>query len=763
MSECVDQRLGQMLFPYELGQLDDREEQQFELHLLKCEHCYKEAQQFEPVARHIQHDSGVRESIRQIAEEDSASIVSPDERKPFFLKRLRPRFVPVFVAAAVVLLILILRPVQLEFRPTQEAVADQDRLAIMYFDNLADPGDSLRLGAMATTLLITDLSESQFVDVVSQDRLDDLLKLVGQEGVRKADQQTVAEIARRAKAKWILQGNVPPATDQLLVNVEIVEAATGKVIGTEQVACGGATSIFCVVDKLTRKIKKDLALSDSALNEYDPPVAEITTHSPEAYRHYLEGIECRNKYYDEEAQESFRKALEFDSTFAMAYYRLAWPWWGYRKEMITKAMQYSAKASQKDRLYIQSRDASVSGRHAQAILNLKEIIGRYPEEKEAYYLLGYHQYIFLGEYEEALHNFDKVIKLDSLYKRVYSERAYTYDKLGDFAGAMSALDKYIALFPNEATPYDSKAELYAWNGMLDESIEAGNQALTIKPDYHITLTGNGQAYLFKRQYAQAESCFQAVATVENTRRRSIGRANLALIPIVQGKFQEAQKVLHKGLATDTVDGFAGDYHNFKLALLASVYAERGNLDSAIMVFPQSILSWQIAYIRLLADNDDFAGAEAAVGELKKSLESRDQSFMRWYWYGRGYISFAQGEFPAATDHFTRAVNLIADPRALGSFPLHAMLGRSYMETGRYAEAVAEFEPLITFYSIYRLFWGTWSIKIHYWAAQAYEGAGRTSEAIKQYEEFLGYWGNGDPGIKAVDDAKIRLAKLKLAS
>lgn len=57
----------------------------------------------------------------------------------------------------------------------------------MYFDNLVDPGDSLRLGEIATNLLITDLSQSRYVNVVSSQRLYDILKQFGKEGQKRID------------------------------------------------------------------------------------------------------------------------------------------------------------------------------------------------------------------------------------------------------------------------------------------------------------------------------------------------------------------------------------------------------------------------------------------------------------------------------------------------------------------------------------------------------------------------------------------------
>ena len=110
--------------------------------------------------------------------------------------------------AIIVALVLILKPWRFEIGPGQEAIAGENRLAIMYFDNLADPEDSQKLGEIATNLLITDLTESQYLDVVSSQRLYDILKLLGREGEKKIDPDVATEVATKARARWMLQGSI---------------------------------------------------------------------------------------------------------------------------------------------------------------------------------------------------------------------------------------------------------------------------------------------------------------------------------------------------------------------------------------------------------------------------------------------------------------------------------------------------------------------------------------------------------------------------
>jgi len=766
MDGCTDPKFESLLHPYELGMLPDTDRAEFEIHLTECDSCFQKALKLEAAAGLMKEDLDVRAVVREAAESGGEKGDVGRQRQSG--KRWIRIVVPALAAAAV-FLAFFLTDWRLEIGSTKEAVAAPNRLAIMYFENLADPDDSLRLGEMATALLITDLSESRFVNVLSRERLDDLLNLVGQESNRKSDPEIASEIARRAKAKWILQGSVPPATDQLLVNVEIVEAATGEVIATEQVACGGAESVFCVVDKLTHEIKESLALPDSALNEYDPPIAEITTNSPEAYQHYLAGIEYHRQFAFSKARTSLERALEYDSLLAMAYYYLVdcYLMVSKDKELITKAMKLSNKVGRKERLYIEARYASVFDDNLGAVEKLKTIVELYPEEKEAYLQIANFYSLALAEFDQAIYYYNKVIELDSLHRRAHCHLAYALEKAGEFDHALKAADNYIALAPDEANAYDTKSEIYAWNGMLPEAIEMAQKAVEVDSTYYLSWYGLGQLYLFHRDYARAESCFVKYARSPEKMYRSLGPFALALVPLYQGRFQRAIEVLDSGLAVCELMQHGEDpvlTAAANKALKVFIYEELGKLDSALAL-PFSGFKWHANRIRLLTVKNDLAAAEQATAALWDSLGGKDSIQFGNYWLARGCIDFAEGNFTEAINHFVKAKEKIKNRRDRYEPYIIAqiMLARAFLGASRPDDAVAEFEQLITFYGEGRINGATWSIKIHYWAAQAYEAAGRTQDAIKQYEEFLEYWGNGDPGINAVEDAKTRLAQLKTIS
>jgi len=686
-------------------------------------------------------------------------------------RRILPIAIPASVVVILVLLFLILKPFKFEIAPEKRAIAKENSLAIMYFENLVDREDKQRLGEIVTNLLITGLSESQYMNVVSSQGLYDILKLLGKEGVKVIDKSVASEVARKAGARWMLLGSILQVEPQVVLTSQLVEVKSSKVLAAQRITGEPKEQIFSIVDKLTLKVKKDLSLPAQAEKEETPKVADVTTHSQEAYRYYLEGMDYFNRYYFTEAEKSFMKALEYDSTFAMAYHWLALIKNSggdnrAAKELITKAMKYSDKVTEKEKLKIKSLEAYISGNYSQSIKELQKMVERYPDEKVAFLRLG-QMHANLLKFQEAVHYLSKAIQIDPLYKLAYNQLAYTYNEMGDFDKSIWAINKYIELAPDEPNPYDTRADLYAWNGKIDQAIESYKKALEKKPDFYPSQYKLGDMYVFKKDYAKAESCFQALCSNNEKPLRSLGRSYLELIPFYQGKFEDALKVLDDGIAADRMEQFDGDmnaYKHFGKAFL--LYERQKKMGSALKeaeigmaiyrkAKPNDPLYGRGDYAYLLAKSGRIAEAEELARALKKDLAGKDSTQMAPYWWTLGEIALVKGDTNMALSYLERAYKDSPTP----SFDLRCHLAEIYLKTGRLDEAVSELEKALSRYDDDRV-WSYRAVKAYYLLGLAYEKSGWNKKAIQQYEEFLDIWKNADPGIPEVADAKERLKKLK---
>jgi len=217
--------------------------------------------------------------------------------------------------------------------------------------------------------------------------------------------------------------------------------------------------------------------------------------------------------------------------------------------------------------------------------------------------------------------------------------------------------------------------------------------------------------------------------------------------------------LDDGIAADRMEGAekAEWAQLYKRFLKAVIYREK-DLNLAIKQAEKCleiIQRFQLQYyVLLLAENKDFEKAEQVTEALKKYIEEKDETMMWMYWYATGCIELSKGNLDASVADFEKLVE--ANP----NFPNRFLLAKAYLASGRLAEAVAEFEKILSTYESNRAFNAIRAVKAYYLLGLAYEKSGWNKKAIEQYEEFLEIWKDADPGILEVEDAKERLAKLK---
>ncbi|MGE5101150.1 MAG: BTAD domain-containing putative transcriptional regulator, partial [Deltaproteobacteria bacterium] len=216
-------------------------------------------------------------------------------------------------------------------------------LAVGRIRDLGAP-DSAALGAVLSEMLATSLGRLNDLQVIANSRMLELTP-------READtsRSALTDAARRAGATEVIEGELIPLPDrQLRLEIRRVDIARGLVRGGYRVSGGDRIALF---DSVTALIAADFRVGAPTAS-----LADVTTHSPIAYRFYEEGLRAFYQFDVYAASRLFRSAIREDSTFAMATY-YAWRaavatgdssqnWLGER------AAQLASHASDRDRLLI---------------------------------------------------------------------------------------------------------------------------------------------------------------------------------------------------------------------------------------------------------------------------------------------------------------------------------------------------------------------------------------------------------------------------
>ena len=78
----------------------------------------------------------------------------------------------------------------------------------MPFGNLVDTEDSQKYGEIIANLIMTDLSESQGLQIVSNQRLYDISKRLGLDTNRFYNNDMALQIVKEANAQWMVIGDI---------------------------------------------------------------------------------------------------------------------------------------------------------------------------------------------------------------------------------------------------------------------------------------------------------------------------------------------------------------------------------------------------------------------------------------------------------------------------------------------------------------------------------------------------------------------------
>ena len=166
---------------------------------------------------------------------------------------------------------------------------------------------------------------------------------------------------------------------------------------------------------------------------------------------------------------------------------------------------------------------------------------------------------------------------------------------------------------------------------------------------------------------------------------------------------------------------------------------------------------QTFYAELLAENQEIARAEELVETVRKDILEGGQKWQEFLcWVALASIERVKGDKETALGFLEKAAEQVDYPPY---FYARFDLATAYLETDRLADAVAEFDKLLSKYHRVKATFPIRAVKAHYLLGLAYEKSGWNDKAIEQYGEFLETWKDADPGISEIEDARQRLVRL----
>src|SRR3989475_8944038 len=198
-------------------------------------------------------------------------------------------------------------------------LAQRDRLVLAGFENRTQ--DST-LGPSLTEALRVDLTQSPVVRLLDAARIGAALGRMGRAAGTPLDLAAARDLAQREGAKAVVHGQIDRVGRGYVLSAELVSAADGAVLVALRENANDDGAIIDAVDRLSGNLRERIGESLKTIRASEP-LEQVTTGSLEALRKYSQALKANDAGQFARAVSLLEEAIGLDTTFAMAYRKLA--------------------------------------------------------------------------------------------------------------------------------------------------------------------------------------------------------------------------------------------------------------------------------------------------------------------------------------------------------------------------------------------------------------------------------------------------------
>lgn len=201
----------------------------------------------------------------------------------------------------------------------QGVLDERDPIILAQFENRTD--DEM-LGAVVTDALRVDLLESQVMTLVDGRLVEEVLQRMGRPTGEALTAQVAREVAEREGIKAVVEGEVSRVGSGYLLAARVVVPADGSALAAFRETAAGDDDLLAAIDRLSQRLREKAGESLRTIRAGEPLEA-VTTSSLQALRLFAQANEAEEDGDVSATITLLNEALALDSTFAMAWRKLA--------------------------------------------------------------------------------------------------------------------------------------------------------------------------------------------------------------------------------------------------------------------------------------------------------------------------------------------------------------------------------------------------------------------------------------------------------
>src|SRR5690348_16806447 len=329
-------------------------------------------------------------------------------------------------------------------------------IAVLPFENLSEDKGNAYFADGMQDLILTKLADIGDLKVISRtstakyESHPDNLKL----------------IAQQLGVATILEGSVQKAGNQVLVNVQLIDAHTDSHIWADSYT-RTLDNIFGVEGEVAQKIADALKARLSPVESAQ--LAALPTTNQAAYDLFLRAeyqAHKGNLNYDTDefhvAIPLYRQAIQKDPNFALAYAQLSF--------------------AESGVVWFGSGENDVKPLVADSLAQAEKALALQPRLVAGYLALGYNAYWGRQDYPAALKAFAAALILRPNDADAFAATGYVLRRQGRFDEAIAAMRRALVLDPRDSHFVDNLGETCAAVGRTAEAAQLYERAMALDPD-----------------------------------------------------------------------------------------------------------------------------------------------------------------------------------------------------------------------------------------------------------------------------------------
>jgi eukaryotic-like serine/threonine-protein kinase len=680
-----------------------------------------------------QHASDIRTDLQRVRRDtDSGRVAGRAER----VVTTGTRWKMIVPAAASLLALSVFGYFYFHRAP---ALTDRDTIVLADFENTTgDPvfDDTLRRG------LSVELQQSPFLSLISDRQSQQTLLLMGQPKGARLTSDVAQQICERTASAIVLEGSIANLGSQYVLGLRARNCNTGNILDQEQIQAAKREDVLNSLSEIARRLRARLGESRATVEKHSTPLADATTPSLEALKAYSTGMKLDLSSGFAASIPFFKRAVEIDPTFGLAYANLGLSYGGVGESVpsaqnATRAWQLRDRVSDRERFFIDfTYDRQVTGNLEKAYQTLELWLQTYPRNSE------------------------KPGPLDLL-------AGIATHGTGRFERAIETAEIQIADDPDFLFGYANLTSAYFFQGRFEEAERVLRRAAARKLENPTLLLIGYNIAALKGDQEQMDR-LAAPAKGQRGVKHAVANVN-ALALARSGRLTLARQSSNRAIDLARQEGGSEAAASYQAARsvweAACGNAAEGKKNAMAALELSHDREVEFAAGLALALSRDASQSQPLADDLAKRLPEDTFARSTYVPVLRALSALEHGKPTDSVEQlrialpYELAVNgLNFSHFYLGGLHSAYVRGEALVAAHRYPEAVAEFQKLLDHRGIVGL--DPIGALAHVQLGRAFALSGDLARSKTAYQNFLALWKDADPDIPILTEARAEYARLR---